>query len=178
MNLLKKPNQTYQLETTKPKDDIMALANSRVDKAKADKSWISLESINYKKITVGIDRIFINKRDMLVNSYQGRGAVIINLRQTNNETTIIKVRIMQMAIIWPILFITAFIALIGGLLFWQTKSLTTILVILPVWLVFIGIIYLQALYNHFKLKEYTNSVLFDLGINEKLSPQTAQYPNC
>ena len=176
MNPLKKLNQTYQLETAKPKDEIMALANSRVDKAKADKSWISLESINYKKITVGIDRMFINKRGMMVNSYQGRGAIIINFKPTNNGTTVIKAKIMQMAIIWPILFVSVFIALIGGLLLWQTESLSTLLVIVPVWLVFVGIIYLQALYNHFKLKEYTNSVLFNFGINEKLSQQTAQAP--
>jgi len=169
MSFLKKTAITYRLDTIKPKDEIISLLNHRIDNAKANKSWFSLEEINYKKVTVGINRMVIDKRGMSNYGISAKGAIIAKFKQTEDRKTIIEVEIKAIGTAITLWLVSLLMIFFSAINIWLEHSFNILFLLIPAWAVISAIIYLKALYNKNMLIAYTETILCDLDINEKFT---------
>jgi len=161
-------NRTYHVETSLSKEDIIAALQQRIKNASENTSWFPLED-NYKLMYLDGYELTIDRSGLMVNSWKGRGTIIVTFDDANSDITAID------ALLIPKTFKYMLSLGLGSLItfnlftFLFLPKLAILFFMLPASLIMIGISYLNILIFRSGLKRAVKSVLEDMGVNGELS---------
>jgi len=164
--------RNYQLQIDKPKNNIINSIQYQIEKAKNDKSWISFDTVNYKKFVIDGDELIINLFSSGSNPFRGTGTIKAKFDALDSGTLInaqvIPYNYMTKAGFWFMLF---FMILFSVLIMYTVPGLIKYLILIALYIIVLSIQYLVVLFNRYGLKNYLKTVLDDLGLKGDLIPK-------
>ena len=151
--------------TSQSKDNIVNIFNQRIGKANNERSWFSLENINYRKMQVDAYRAIIKCGPVFYSPVGGFGVIIIHFH-ANGAITKINAEVKPLkAGIW---FAIGFAMLFSAVFLLIVPGTDKFLFLAFTWFIALGPVYLTILIWRYRLTKYLKSVLIDIGVHENM----------
>ena len=159
--------KVYIINSAKSIDEIFAEIEFRIERQQKNKALFITEPINYNKLILYENKIEINRDYLIQNPFKGTGIISYDLDTEENGTKVTctidpgyETTIMGFVFLSIVPIVISFYLL----LFVRPFYLGILIFLAIVWLAVIGVGYLSFHFNQNNLKNYSDTILYDLNV--------------